>query len=128
MGRPDGSKLQYRLGPMMQKHQKLVLVKACHTVAWAFLATCCCYILLTGIVGGPTRLTWVATGCVVVETLVLACNRGQCPLTPLARRYTDEERPNFDIYLPEVIARYNKVIFGTIFGIGLVLNGLRLLL
>ena len=44
----------------------------------------------------------------------------KCPLTPLAARYTDDRRDNFDIYLPLVMARYNKEIFGTLYVAGLV--------
>jgi hypothetical protein len=42
-------------------------------------------------------------------------NHGRCPLTDVARRYTDERTDNFDIYLPLWLARYNKAIFGTLF-------------
>jgi hypothetical protein len=46
---------------------------------------------------------------------VLSVNRGKCPLTSIAAMYTEERRENFDIYLPLWLARYNKVIFGTLF-------------
>jgi hypothetical protein len=39
----------------------------------------------------------------------------QCPLTGVAARYTDDRRPNFDIYLPEWLPRNNKQIFGTLY-------------
>jgi hypothetical protein len=52
------------------------------------------------------------------ECAVLALNRGSCPLTDLAARYTDERRDNFDIYLPLWLARYNKTIFGSLFVVG----------
>jgi hypothetical protein len=55
------------------------------------------------------------SGVVLVECAILACNRGGCPLTDLAKRYTDERRDNFDIYLPAWLARNNKVIFGSLF-------------
>ena len=45
-------------------------------------------------------------------------NRGRCPLTDLASRYTDERTDNFDIYLPLWLARSNKTIFGTLFVVG----------
>jgi hypothetical protein len=53
-----------------------------------------------------------------MECGVLALNRGRCPLTGLAARYTDDRADNFDIYLPAFIARHNKVIFGTLFVFG----------
>jgi hypothetical protein len=58
-------------------------------------------------------------GIVFAEVLVLAFNRLQCPLTAIAARYTSDRRANFDIYLPEWLARRNKEIFGTLFLLGL---------
>jgi hypothetical protein len=46
--------------------------------------------------------------------LVLIANDESCPLTGVAARYTVDRRDNFDIYLPEWLARHNKLIFGSI--------------
>jgi hypothetical protein len=46
--------------------------------------------------------------------LVLIAKGGRCPLTAVAVRYTVDRRDNFDIYLPEWLARRNKPIFGSI--------------
>ena len=64
------------------------------------------------------RLAAVLTGLVLFECAVLAMNRGRCPLTDLAGRYTEDRRDNFDIYLPLWLARRNKTIFGTLFVMG----------
>ena len=66
------------------------------------------------------QFRWVAilTGLVLAECLVLAVNKGGCPLTDLAGHYTQERVDNFDIYLPHWLARHNKAIFGTIFVVG----------
>jgi hypothetical protein len=40
-------------------------------------------------------------------------------LTGIAARYTDDRRANFDIYLPEWLARHNKTIFGALYLLGL---------
>jgi hypothetical protein len=55
---------------------------------------------------------------VLGECLALALNRGRCPLTDVAARYTDDRADNFDIYLPIWLARYNKHIFGSLFAAG----------
>ena len=39
----------------------------------------------------------------------------QCPLTAIAARYTSDRRDNFDIDLPEWLARENKRIFGGLY-------------
>jgi hypothetical protein len=62
---------------------------------------------------------------VLLECLVLAANRMQCPLTTIAARYTDDRRDNFDIWLPEWLARHNKRIFGALFAAGVVFAMVR---
>jgi uncharacterized protein (DUF983 family) len=62
-------------------------------------------------------------GIVLLEVLVLAVTRWTCPLTPVGARFTDDRRDNFDIFLPEWLARHNKTVFG-----GLYLAGVALLL
>ncbi len=52
-----------------------------------------------------------------IECLVLVFNRGRCPLTDVAGRYTSARSANFDIYLPVWLARYNKEIFGVVFAV-----------
>ena len=47
-------------------------------------------------------------------------NRWRCPLTAVAARYTEDRRDNFDIYLPQWLARHNKVIFGALYCAGVV--------
>jgi hypothetical protein len=37
----------------------------------------------------------------------------------LLRRYTSDRRDNFDIYLPEWLARHNQRIFGTLYVAGI---------
>jgi hypothetical protein len=105
----------------------LIWIRALHTVIWLFFAGCIVAIPIAGILG---RFRWAAilTGLVIVEVSVLAANRGRCPLTDLASRYTEERVDNFDIYLPRWLARHNKTIFGTLFVLGeLILLGLWLI-
>jgi hypothetical protein len=87
-------------------------------VAWAFFVTA---IIAIPLAAWYERfgLALVCAVIVAVEVLVLAVNGMKCPLTPLAARYTDDRRANFDIYLPLLIARYNKEIFGTLYVAGL---------
>jgi hypothetical protein len=63
------------------------------------------------------RFDWAAilTAVILAECSVLALNHGRCPLTDVAARFTDQRADNFDIYLPNWLARNNKAIFGTIF-------------
>jgi hypothetical protein len=92
----------------------LVAVKLLHTAIWALMAAC---VLAIPVFGWARRFDWAlgASALVLGECAVLAMNRGRCPLTGVAARYTDNRAENFDIYLPRWLARYNKQIFGTLF-------------
>jgi hypothetical protein len=63
------------------------------------------------------RWAFMLTVLVVCERAGLAANRGRCLLTTWATRFTDGRAANFDIYLPEWLARNNKAIFGTLFAL-----------
>jgi hypothetical protein len=95
----------------------LTAIRLLHTIIWAFFAACIVALPFVAVIG---RLDWalILTLIVLFECAVLALNRGQCPLTGLAARYTDDRADNFDIYLPAFIARHNKVIFGALFVLG----------
>jgi hypothetical protein len=98
---------------------KLRWIKLAHTAAWAFFVGCIVGVPLAAWAGrfDAALLCGVA---VLVEVGILVVNAWSCPLTAVAARYTDDRRPNFDIYLPEVIARHNKGIFGTLYVVGVV--------
>lgn len=71
--------------------------------------------------------TFIAIGLVVLEGLILLLFGWRCPLTVAGKKYTDNYETGFDIFLPKWIAKNNKAIFGTLFGIGVVSVILRLL-
>jgi hypothetical protein len=99
----------------------LKFIKLIHTVIWTVMAAASLYILYAGVVNVFNGLLIFSILIIIFESVILLFNRWTCPLTPLARRYTSENKDNFDIYLPVWLARYNKIIFGTIFGVGLLL-------
>ncbi len=98
----------------LRRHRRLVAIKAVHTVAWTFFVAA-----ILSIPAAALRDRYdVALGAaliVMVEVVILALNRWHCPLTPIAARYTEDRRANFDIYLPEWLARLNKQIFGPLY-------------
>jgi hypothetical protein len=95
----------------------LVAVKLLHTVVWVFFVACIVAVPVAAAVH-RFRLTAIFTGLVLLECLVLAVNRCRCPLTDVATRFAPEDSPNFDIYLPYWVAKYNKQIFGSLFVLG----------
>jgi hypothetical protein len=95
----------------------LTAIKLLHTVVWAIFAGSIVVLPLTG---GLRRFRWavILSVLVLLECGVLAVNDGRCPLSDLARRFTDSQANNFDIYLPDWLAQYNKIIFGLLFVAG----------
>lgn len=111
------STMQQR-SPTVVSSRTLKAIKVAHTIVWALLAGCILAIPLVSW-GGRHRAAAFLAAIVAVEIVVLALCHGSCPLTALAARYTDDRRDNFDIYLPEWIARNNKRIFGALYLAGL---------
>lgn len=103
-------------------------IKSIHTIIWAIMAFACSYVLYAGIFRIVNFWLWFCIVLILFEGLVLLINKGVCPLTPMARKYTLDRKDNFDIYLPEWLAKYNKLIFGMIFTTGLILVLLHVLL
>jgi len=95
-------------------------IKALHTSVWAIIASS---ILAIPIFAwrGQFRPVVILTIVVLVEVVILLANGWRCPLTDVAARYTDDRSDNFDIFLPLFIARYNKLIFGSLFAAALLL-------
>lgn len=108
-------------------NSKLVQIKSLHTLIWIFFASSIFYIVYTGLFNRITILTWIAIGFVLLEALTLIIFKWYCPLTIIARKYSDSEKENFDIYLPNWIAKHNKTIFTIIFVIGVTLVAYRTL-
>src|SRR4029078_9806792 len=108
----------------MQPGPKLRAVKLLHSTAWAFFAVC---IVMLPFAAWQDRFDIAAMLILIVlaEVLVLAFNGFRCPLTAIAARYTEDRRDNFDIYLPLWLARYNKQIFGSLFGAGILFTLIR---
>lgn len=100
---------------------KLVLIKSIHTLIWIVMVCIIGYVVYSGVSGNITVYSWLAVAAVIVEGLVLWLFKGKCPLTVWASNYSDSQKENFDIYLPEWLAKYNKLIFTTVFVLGFIL-------
>lgn len=110
--------MRHREVAIASRPSSLRLVKLIHTLVWAFFATCVVAIPFMAW-RREYRLAVVLIALVLVEVAVLLVNGWRCPLTPIAARFTDDRRSNFDIYLPEWLAHRNKEIFGSLFVGGL---------
>ena len=61
------------------------------------------------------KFVWIGIGLILMEGIVLLVFNKMCPLTIVARQYSDSNKDNFDIYLPNCLAKYNKLIYTTFF-------------
>jgi len=104
----------------------LTLIRLVHTIVWAFFVA---VIVAIPVAAWQRKfgLFLFLVAVVLVEVAVLAANELRCPLTGVAARYTTDRRDNFDIYLPLLVARYNKQVFGTLFVAGLLFGLVRAL-
>jgi len=109
----------------MNQTHKLFLIKLIHTLIWLFFVAVIFYILYAGICDKITKYTWIGVGLVILEGIVLVVFKMFCPLTIIARKYSSSEKDNFDIFLPNWLAKYNKLIFTTIYAVGLLLVLIR---
>lgn len=98
----------------MDARGKFVAIKSLHTAIWVGYNIVIGYLLYAVIADRIDRWFWIGLGLVGLEVLVLLAFRLYCPLTLVARRYSDSTAPNFDIYLPQGIAKYNKEIYGVV--------------
>ena len=105
---------------------RLLLIKTLHTIIWAFFVALIGYILYGGLTGNLTTYTWIASGLVIAEGLTLLLFRNRCPLTLLARNYSASAKDNFDIFLPNWLARNNKRLFTALYLLGMALIAYRL--
>ena len=98
-------------------NRPLVALKILHTLVWILMVTAIICIPASALC---RQYKWSASLSLVVwgECAVLLLNRGRCPMSDWARHYAPENSANFDIYLPEWLARHNKTIFGTVFLLG----------
>lgn len=93
--------------------QTLFRIKLIHTFFWALFAGTTIAIPIVTALGRYDVGLWL-TLLMAVEVGTLFVNRMRCPLTGIAARYTDDRPVGFDIFLPQWLARFNKLIFGTI--------------
>ena len=99
----------------MINYSKLTNIKIIHTIIWVFFNVVLFYMAYAVIVNKIGKFVWIGIGLILFEGVVLLCFKKMCPLTIMARKYSDSPNDNFDIYLPNWLARNNKLIYTTFF-------------
>lgn len=112
----------------MTGEAKLILIKTIHTLVWLFFNVVIFYMLYAVIVNKLDKWLWIGYGLFLLEGLTLLYFKFFCPLTIIARRYSNSTKDNFDIYLPNWLARHNKKIYTSILAVIMILTIGRLVL
>lgn len=111
----------------MQDQTKLTLVKIIHTIIWLFFNIVIFYMLYAVIMNKIDHWLWIGYGLFALEGIILLAFKFFCPLTVMARKYSNSTKANFDIYIPEWLAKYNKLIYTAILGVVMLITVYRLL-
>lgn len=98
----------------MKIEMKLILIKIIHTIIWLFFNVVLFYMAYAVIINKIDKLVWLGIALILLEGAVLFIFNKMCPLTIMARKYSNSAKDNFDIYLPNWLAKYNQLIY-TIF-------------
>ncbi len=109
----------------MSPASKLNIIKAIHTLIWLFFNVVIFYLYYAAITNKLNKWVWIGIGLILLEGLVLLIFKKLCPVTIIARRYSDSTKDNFDIFLPTWLAKYNKEIYTTLFVIVLLIIAYR---
>ena len=110
----------------MTAKKKLTIIKSVHTAIWVFFNLVIFYPLYAVIINRIDKWVWICFSIILLEGVVLLFFKNICPVTLVARRYSDSTKDNFDIFLPDWLAKYNKLIYSTIVGIIIILLVYRL--
>lgn len=85
------------------------------------------YLLYAVIVNRIDLWVWICLGFIFLEGLVLLVFKSICPITLVARNFSDSKAHNFDIYLPNWLAKNNKMIYSGIVILALLILGIQLI-
>src|SRR4051812_45545201 len=60
------------------------------------------------------KWVWICISSIFLEGVILIAFKNFCPITIIARKFSNSQKDNFDIYLPNWLAKYNKQIYSII--------------
>jgi len=83
-------------------------------LVWLFFNAVLIYLFFAIVRNKIDKWIWIGLGSFVLERILLLIFKNTCPLTIIARRYSNSSKDNFDIYLPNWLAKYNKIIYSAL--------------
>ena len=107
--------------------RKLLYIKSLHTLIWIFFNVVIFYLLTAVIMNRIDKWVWYSLTAIAAEIIILIVFKNICPVTIIAKKYSDSQKANFDIFLPNWLAKYNKHIYSIILAIALLILIYRLI-
>lgn len=95
----------------MPELTKLLLIKIIHTLVWFFFNVVIFYLFYAVVCNKIDARVWIGLGLFALKGIVLLLFGMMCPLTVMARKYSDSTKDNFDIFLPNWLAKNTKLIY-----------------
>jgi hypothetical protein len=92
----------------------LRLLKIVHTLIWTIMAAANFTAFYLALVGRYNVWFYLSIVLLAGEIVIVIFNSWHCPLTDIMAKYTSDRRANFDIYLPEWLARNNIKVFSVL--------------
>lgn len=89
----------------------LRFIKTIHTLIWIVMTVSNFLAFYLAFLGNFSAWFWIPFSLLLLESIIIVLNKGRCPITPIAEKYTENRQANFDIYLPLWLAKYNIQIF-----------------
>ncbi|MEO8611274.1 MAG: hypothetical protein ABI690_25480 [Chloroflexota bacterium] len=114
----------------MINRRALVGIKTLHTIIFLVESAAILYVLYCGLTRTYNGWLALAIGAVILESVVFVASGRRCPLTKWARQYGDASGNDWiaDIFLPAWFAPKIPLLCGGLFGVGLIVLALNVLL
>jgi hypothetical protein len=106
---------------------KLLAIKFIHTLVWIFFNGVIFYLFYAVVTNQINKWVWIGIGLFALEGIILLVFGMKCPLTVMAKKYSNSYKDNFDIFLPNWLAKYTKLIYITFLAIILIILAFQLL-
>ena len=82
------------------KNRQLLVIKSIHTIIWLFFNVVIFYLLYAVIINKIDKWVWICVGLVLLEGLVLLIFKWFCPLTVIARKYSNSTKEILIFFYP----------------------------
>lgn len=98
----------------MTMFAKLTIIKIIHTIIWLFFNVVIFYLFYAVLANKIDKWIWICLSIILLEGIVLIIFKRMCPVTLIARKYSVSTKDNFNIFLPNWLAKNNKAIYSII--------------